>query len=254
MQRKSTRLRAVQAPVDGGNISVASSLEGKLVAGVGSGREGLESSTLREEADGSTAGGDVLLDLAVGADGGGGLLDDEELPALVVLEGGVADDKGLGGEEQVWLGELRDLDAGSASAAVDVGGGERLRAGVLAQGEAKGREGSGLVGDGGGSAVAVLGGGAVLVEDVGRVLGSNTGHVEASADVDAVDVQALDGGFEIQRLVGDVDDEAEAGGQLVRRVVGHDVSGSGNSGAGKAKNSSSEEHLEKKLVVLALML
>lgn len=222
------------------------------MAGVGSSRERLERSTLGKEADRSTAFGDVPLDLAVGADGGGGLLDGEELRTLVVLEGGVADDKGLGLEEQEALGELRDLYAGSAKAAVDVGGGEGLRAGVLAQGDAVGRQGSALVGNGGGAAEAVFSGGAVLVEDVGDVLGANTGHVEASADVDAVDVQALDRGLEVEGLVGDVDDEAEALGLLVRRVVGHDVGGSGNSGGGKAKDSSREEHLERSCLVLLL--
>lgn len=214
------------------------------MAGVGSSRERLERSTLGEEADGSTALGDVPLDLAVRADGGGSRLDNQELLALVVLEGVVADDKGLGLEEQEALGELGDLDAGSASAAVDVGGGEGLGAGVLAQGEAEGSQRSGLVGNGGGGAEAELRGGAVLVEDVGHVLGANAGHVQASADVDAVDVQALDRGLEVKGLVGDVDDQAEALGLQVRRVVGHDVGGSGNSGGGKAKDSSREEHLE----------
>jgi len=208
------------------------------VAGERSGREGLESSTLREKTDGSTSGGDVPLDLASRADGGGGLLHGEEGGALVVGEGRVADDIGLGLEEQEALRELRNGNAGSTSTTVDGSGGESLGAGVLAQREAVRGERSALVGDEGCGAKAVVGGGAVLVEDVGFTLRSNTGLVQASTNVDAVDVEALDGWLEVQRLVGYVDNQAEAGGQVVNRVVGHNGDGGGSSDAGKAKDRS----------------
>lgn len=239
-------LRSVLAPVDGGDIGVAVRVDGKLVARVGSSRELLEGSALGNQADRSTAGGDVLLDLAGRADGGGSLLDDVELGALVVGKGLVADDKGLRSEVAEALGELGDLNGLGAEAAVDVDGGDSLGAGIQSQRDAVRREGSALVGDGGGAVEADVGGSAVLVEDARVVaLGANASLVESSTDVDAVDVEALDRGREVKSLVGDVDVEAEASGLLDGRVVGDDVEGRGSSGADKANESSSrDKHLE----------
>ncbi|KAH6611275.1 hypothetical protein Trco_001295 [Trichoderma cornu-damae] len=207
--------------------------------------EVLEDGALGHEADGSAAGGNVPLDLAGRAGGGGGLLHGEEVPALVVGERLVADDKGLGVEVQEAVGQARNGHAGGAGAAVDVGGGKGLGVGPLAQGEAKGREGRRLVGDEGRRAAAVVGGRAVLVEDVGDGLRPDADPVQAGADVDAVDVEALDGRLEVASLVGDVDRQPEAGGQLVRGVIGDHGGGRGSSGhAGKAEDGSRGEHPE----------
>lgn len=216
------------------------------MARVGSSREVLEGGALGEQADGNTALGDVVLDLAGRADGGGGLLHDVELGALVVGKGHVADDIGLRAEEAVALRELGDLNALGAKAAVVIGGRESLGVGIQSQRDAVGREGSSLVSDGGDAVEAAFGGSAVLVEDAGVLaLGANADLVQSSTDVDAVDVKALDGGREVESLVGDVDDEAEASGLLDGRVVGDDVEGRGSSGADKAKKSSSrDKHLE----------
>lgn len=216
------------------------------MAGVGAGREVLEGGALGEQADGNTALRDVALDLAGRADGGGGLLHDVELGALVVGKGHVADDIGLRAEEAVALGELGDLNALGAKAAVVIRRGESLGVGIQSQRDAVGREGSALVGNGGDAVEAAFGGSAVLVEDAGVLaLGANADLVQSSTDVDAVDVKALNGGREVESLVGDVDDEAEASGLLDGRVVGDHVEGRGSSGADKAKKSSSrDKHLE----------
>lgn len=220
------------------------------MARVGSSREVLERSALGEQADGDTAGRDVPLNLATRADGGGSLLHDEELLSLVVGQRLVADDIGLGPEEEVGLWELRNGNARGTRAAVDMGSGESRRVCVLDEGDAIRREGRSLVGDESRRSVAVVRGSAVLVVG-GRVVSdcSKTDLGQASTDVDAVEVKVLDRRAEVERLVGDVDDEAEAGGLLVRRIVGDNVDGRSSSGADKAKKSSRDKHLESSLFV-----
>lgn len=179
------------------------------MAGVRSLGKRLELGTLRNKADGSTALGDVALNLLVLVDGDTGLLNHNEVLALVVLQALVACHESLGQQVCVGVLGLVQLDTRGACLEVECSTEELLVLLIGHEANAVGEQWSTAIGNSGSLAVLTLVLGAVLVEDAAVVL-DDAHQGLTGTGVDTGDLEVLDGRIKVLGGVRDIDNELEA--------------------------------------------
>ncbi|KAI6762936.1 hypothetical protein HG530_008916 [Fusarium avenaceum] len=180
-----------------------------LVAGVRSLGKRLELGTLGNQADGSTALGDIALNLLVLVDGDTGLLNHNEVLALVVLQALVACHESLGQQVCVGVLGLVQLDTRGTGFEVECSTEELLVLLIGHEANAVGKQGSTAIGNSGSLAVLTLVLGAILIEDAAVVL-DDAHQGLTGTGVDTGDLEVLDGRIKVLGRVCDIDDELEA--------------------------------------------